>query len=170
MTETYIYGVKVNGNFEIYHKIADSQLGALNLWNFVAKKYFGDSISSIIRDESEDLIWNIINYNKMPIDEKILLASTFDGAYLHVRNLPDFALAIQTLSERGMVGNFEEHIRSIAEIFTNHDSEIIAWDHNPADHFYWGDLNVKKNISNYENFNIFEIPPIKEYFQSIALK
>jgi hypothetical protein len=166
MTATYIYGIKINGEFESYKKIAQSQLGALNLWNFIAKKYFGDSVSSIILDESEELIWNIINYSHMPIDEKILLASTFDGAYLHVRNLPDFALAIQTLSERGMVGNFEEHIQAITDIFTNSASEIITWDHNPASCFYWGELNTQKNISNYVNFNIFEIPPIKEHFSS----
>jgi hypothetical protein len=170
MTDTYIYGITTNGDFERYKKITDPQLGALNLWNFIAKKYFGDSISSLIRDESEELIWNIINYNHMPIDEKILLASTFDGAYLHVSNLPDFALAVQTLSERGMVGNFEEHVQSIADIFESGDSEMIVWDHNPAHEFYWGKIDLQKNMSNYAHFNIFEIPAIKDYFKSIALK
>lgn len=160
-TSTLIYGAKSDGTLNSYREIEKSSLGALNIWNFLAKKYFGMPFSSMIKDGIEEMVWNLISYDHMPIDEKILLATTFDGAYVTAEDMHYVAIAISTLSERGLVGNLGEQLEAIASMYKEDDSMIYAWDHNPAYSSYWGDKSTDRNINTFVSFNVFDI----EYIQ-----
>jgi len=158
---TYLYSINEDAFFSEYAEVEDNSMGAITVWNFLSKKYFRVPFSKLIQDDKEEMVWNLINYEHLPIDEKILLASTFDGAYIKKEDLHYLAIAISTLYERGLVGNYESQLKAIIKMAKNPNSIAFCWDHNPSYQYYWGDIESKRHLSEYEFFDIMKIPSIQ---------
>jgi hypothetical protein len=83
-------------------------------WDYLGKKYFGESYHSM---DSKELrkVWDLFGDTSLPGDERIVLAVTFDHAYIPLAHLKDVGEACITFHAKSYNGEQVNHWAEIGQ-------------------------------------------------------
>jgi len=85
MSQTIILAAREDGDLLEEAKFENAFLGTMTLWRQMGKRYSGISDQSFLlkvasgSSESVSAIWDLANDEKVPIEDRITLTTTFDG-------------------------------------------------------------------------------------------
>ena len=94
MSSTELYKILMNGDVVFHARFGNSNRGSSLVWGNMGERYLGDghylSHCGFCRDPkyNEETFWNLIGQKKIPVEERIVLASTYDFVIVKKENLP----------------------------------------------------------------------------------
>lgn len=123
------------------------------IWDYISLKLYGHKFNIFATDNR--IFWLSYKHSRLDNDEKVVFLSTYDDAFIEIKNLAQFsdachkvsALIIQTTNWEW--NHFEEIGNVAAELYKNHDSRCQGmaisctstcnlWEQNINDIDAWG--------------------------------
>jgi hypothetical protein len=129
-------------------EINNAWLGAMSVWNDVAKRYHKlESFFQATR-EKQNLIWNSWKNQQMPEWERIVLLSTMDYAIVWSKDVSILISAFEQYSRERTNNNYAEQANVIKNTLLLSD-DALAWQQTSVGEFWGYQWNEIKEENEY---------------------
>ena len=124
MSYTELYQVLLDGDIVFYSEYHNSWRGAFFVWNCMSKKYLGRDAGF----EELQQVWDLHENEKIPLELRIVLASTFDNVMVKRRNIPFLINSIHVFSTFfGSDNNVARQIPNLENLYLDDDTFAVCW-------------------------------------------
>jgi hypothetical protein len=152
MSYATLYGFGQDGEFGVFAEYKNAWHGAMLIWNSMAERYH--TPFNLIDEKSMKALWNLADDPKVPIHDRITLATTFDRMVVYAGDFPRLVAALRE-SAKWMpahchITNQANDIEKIMELndkCSNPDLHIIgvAWNATSVvDTWETGEIRMRK--------------------------
>lgn len=122
MSYTELYKVPAQGEIVEYAEFRNSYRGAWLVWDQMGKQYCGGvSISNM------QPVWDLAKSDRVPIDYRIVMASTFDNVMVRRENLPRLVQAIEEYAKTFEAGTLLEQADKLKELAQDDSCFAVCW-------------------------------------------
>lgn len=149
MSYTEIYGFK-KGKSDFTEEIKNAFRGAMAVWNIMDEKYLPPYYSSwdptekisrasaIFDKNAMKEIWALANNKDVPLDERLVMATTFDKVLVKRENLPRLIEAFRafdkTYEGKSSIGEQADILESFLEV---EDMDTVGWNQTSVNGDTW---------------------------------
>ncbi len=129
MSYTTLFKVPESGEIEDYADINNSLRGAFSVWSEMAKVYLGMEYLPMSgnRDERMQLVWDLSKSERVPLNDRIVMASTFDRVMFKREHLLTTATAMDDFGNRHDPGHLPEQARKLRELAQDESCFAVCW-------------------------------------------
>lgn len=161
MSALIIYGVDLQGNTYAYSSLKNSWGGAIKIWQFLGNKYFPkpEDLEDLSGFEYNALnmeylkkIWSLQSREDIPLCERALLFTTFDGCMCKKEYLLKLADLFDEASpevDKYLPDWKVDHIKNQAQIFRQAAVEenltALCWQQTSVAESKWHEYNTTNN-------------------------
>jgi hypothetical protein len=150
MSETEIYMVNLEGDVHHHIGIRNSWHGAMNVWNELARAYFGWENFPLINYEGRDgqQVWDLYKDEKVPLNIRIVLMSTFDKVMVKRENLERLATAMEEFASQYLSGSLMVQARILRELAEDENCLAVCWNQTSVSYppwYIWDDDDDEKD-------------------------
>lgn len=153
MSYVEIFKFDKEGNSESYANIKNAYRGAMAVWNFLGEKYCGHK-ASIFDLEPMKEIWNLVDDEKVSLDERIVLFTTLDKCLIKKDDIPRVVKAFRNFYGDSSLG---EQADVLEEIYKEEDCIAVGWHQNSVSCEMWFDYNCLNDEEHYFLFDELKI-------------
>ncbi len=125
MSYTTLYKVPENGEIEDYAEFKNAYQGAFNVWSEMAKAYLGMEHSPMFG--SMKPIWDMADDDRALLNDRIVLASTFDWVMVKREHLSVVADAMDDFGKRYEPGHLPEQAKKLRELTQDKSCYAVCW-------------------------------------------
>ena len=129
MSETEIYAVLDDGNVYYQCGLQNSWRGSMNIWNELARKWFGWENFPLIeyQGRTAQAVWDLSKDERLPLNDRIVLLTTFDMAMAKSENLPALIEAMEDFATRYKPGSLLEHANVLRKLAKMPECIGVCW-------------------------------------------
>ena len=129
MSETEIYAVVDDGYVYYQCGLRNSWRGAMNIWNELSRKWFGWDNFPIMNvgDRTAQKVWDLHEDDRLSLNDRIVLKSTFDRAMVRVENIERLAVAMEDFATRYEPGSLIEHAKALRNLAWLDGCLAVCW-------------------------------------------
>lgn len=168
MSRTELYKIKMNGDVVLHEEFQNSHLGAHLIWRNMGERYLGDPFyisnaqnKSWYPDHDPKKFWNLVGQQNIPVEERIVLASTYDLTCVKWNNIPRLIDAFRYYaSSYSDTGHALAYVDVLRDLLNDRDCIGICWNQTSICADIWcgvcdHDENGEVIPDTYRPFNIF---------------
>lgn len=137
MSYTEIFKFDKNGNSESVADIKNSYRGCMAVWDFLGKKYL-DVGASIFDLSVMERIWNLMDDERVSVNERIVMATTLDKCLVKKE---DFSNVITAFREFEGQTSLSEQADVLEELLEDDDCIAVGWHQNSISCEMWFNYN-----------------------------
>lgn len=157
MSYTEIFGFDKEGNAYLAGKVKNAFRGAMAVWRYLEEKYlppynpdyadlvekvFGIKPSRCSSDEIEE-IWALQNSDKLSIEEKIVLFTTFDKILIKKEDIPQ---VINAFNSFGGETSLKEQAKILQDLLESENCIAVGWNQNSVvidnwENYFYDEVN-----------------------------
>ena len=152
MSYVEIFKFDKNGNPQSIAKIKNSWRGAMAVWNILGKKYCGHSASPFDLSAMKR-IWNLADDEHVPMDERIVLCTTFDKCLIRKNDIPRVVSAFRIFEGEA---SLKEQADVLEELITDNNCIAVGWHQNSTSCEQWFSYNCLEQSDHYYLFDDLE--------------
>lgn len=124
MSYTTLYLVPEEGEVESYAEFKNAFQGSFNVWSEMGKSYLGMENVSFVNMKP---VWNLFKDGKVLLNDRIVLASTFDWIMVKREHLSVVVDAMDDFSKRYESGHLPEQAEKLRELAHDESCYAACW-------------------------------------------
>jgi hypothetical protein len=166
MSYTEIFGFK-NGKVAVQEEIKNSFRGAMAVWTILDKTYLPpyyakwdptkpmSRASAMFDQDAMKEVWGLANDKKVPIDERLVMASTFDKVLVKHENLPKLIEAFRNFDEaypeQSSIG---EQADILQALYDDEEIDAVGWNQTSVNGDHWGNIgDYDEETEEYDSYD-----------------
>lgn len=155
MSCTEMYKVTTNGDVEEYAEFGNAFLGAFNVWREMSKHYLG---FESLHDQATESVWGLWKSHEVPMNDRIVMASTFDRVMVRRESLPRLIEAIRDFSTRFSAGHLLQQADTLERLAQDDTCYAVCWNQTSVNSNPW--MTITGEIDEYGDevyrpYNVF---------------
>lgn len=136
MSSTTLFKVPERGEIYPYAEFKNSYLGAYTVWEEMGRAYLGLNIISMGMGELRP-IWDLWKNEKVLLNDRIVMAATFDRVMVRRDFLPRVATAMDDFAARHSPGHLLYQAEKLRELATLANCFAICWNQTSVNGGAW---------------------------------
>ena len=149
MSQTIIFAFDKDGNSEEYGHTNNAWRGCMAVWDIMGKRHLGIG-ATIFNETAMKRIWNLMGDKKVPINERIVMATTLDRCLVRNDEIPKVIEAFRNFDGETSI---KEQADILREIYDSGDYTAIGWHQNSISCEMWNDYNYMKEDNHWWMFD-----------------
>lgn len=137
MSQTIIFAFNKDGNSEEYGYTKNSWRGCMAVWDIMGKRYLGIG-ASIFDELSIKKIWNLIDDKKVPMNERIVMGTTFDWCLVRSKEIPKVIEAFRSFEGETSLNKQADILQNI---YDSGNYMAVGWHQNSISCEMWDEYN-----------------------------
>jgi len=126
MSYTTLYLVPIVGEIESYAEFRNSFRSAYLVWHNMSKKYLGMEVPLHDNEEMRK-VWNLFKTSFIPMEDRIVIASTFDRVMVRRTEIPKLLDAISSYISRFDGGNLVDMVEELQKLAEDRVCYAVCW-------------------------------------------
>jgi len=127
MSYTTLFKVPKSGEIEDYAEFKNAFRGAFNVWSEMAKAFLCMEDLPMSRDGGMKQVWDLAQSENVPLNDRIVMASTFDRVMVKREHLFLVAAAMDDFANRYDPGHLPEQAKKLRELAKDESCFAVCW-------------------------------------------
>lgn len=127
MSYTTLFKVPERGEIEEYAEFENSWLGAYTVWTEMAKRYLDWDVLPMSREGDMKPLWDLTKADRVLLNDRIVLATTFDQVMVRRENLAVVVAAMADFAQRHKPGHLPQQAEALRVLAADESCYAVCW-------------------------------------------
>lgn len=155
MSFTILFKVPESGEIEEYVRYQNAFQGAFNIWEEMTGHYLG--LPTVPMFGNMQPVWDLAESERVPLNDRIVMLSTFDNVMVRRENLPTLIAAFRDFATRFDPGHLLAQAAALEKLVDDPTCYAVCWNQTSVNGDMWLEPSGEVDEYDYPIYRLYDI-------------